>query len=172
MMKAALRSFRRTVVFMGIVAGLNHLCVLAGLVTWESMWPYLLGMVVGDFYSRINAARRQKGWEDFDRMRIDMLTNTFRDARRKAEWDRQLLKNDLFILRMQCKRAGLDPETFVQSDASLDEAFDKTERDLEAMERAFLGRVDCSRLLKKSRVDGIHRSELLNLVAGVLSQDR
>lgn len=136
MMKAALRSLRRTVVFMGIVAGLNHLCVLAGLVTWESMWPYLLGMVVGDFYSRINAARRQKGWEDFDRMRIDMLTNIFRDAKRKAEWDRESLKNDLFILRIQCKRAGLDPEMLVSSDASVDETFDRTVRELERMERA------------------------------------
>lgn len=135
-MQSALRSLRRTVVFMAIVAGLNHLCVVAGLVTWESMWPYLLGMVVGDLYSRTNAARRQTEWEEFDRRRMDMLTSSFRDAKREAEWDRQRLKNDLFILRIQCKRAGLDLEKFVQSDASVDETFDRTVRGLERMERA------------------------------------
>lgn len=40
------------------------------------------------------------------------------------------------ILRIQCKRAGLDPEMLVSSDASVDETFDRTVRELERMERA------------------------------------
>lgn len=77
--------------------------------------------------------------EELERSRRANIRQTFRLARLKAESDLLWQKMGLELLRMQCRRAGIDPETAVMSDDRLDTAHAAHMEELSRFERAFIG---------------------------------
>lgn len=77
--------------------------------------------------------------EELERSRRANIRQTFRLARLKAEGDLLGQKVGLELLRIQCRRAGIDPETAVMSDEALDTAHAAHMEELNRWERAFIG---------------------------------
>lgn len=77
--------------------------------------------------------------EDLERSRRENLRHDFHLARMKADFDLSMQKMRLEVMRMECRRARIDPETAVMSDEALDTAHAAHMEELNRLERAFIG---------------------------------